>query len=346
MLRIGTLGSSRISQRALMEPSAGVPEVTVAAVAARDLLRAEAFALRYGIPKAYGSYQEMLDDPDVDAIYNPLPNSLHGPWTLRAIAAGKHVLCEKPFASNADEAAQVAAAAAGSGLVVMEAMHYRYHPLTRRLSDVVAELGGARHLQAWTSFAITNPDDIRYDFGLGGGALMDGGCYAIDCLRLLGAGDGRGEPSVTGALADPVALDAGGAVADRSLAARLAFPGGATGWFESTFTRDGEFRADLHVICRDGLVHLDNFIFPQRGRLVAVKDRRGGAAVADEPGDGESTYVYQLRVFAAAIASADPVPTSAEHAAVTMRLIDDAYRAAGLAPRPTAGLALPADGPG
>ena len=190
MLRIGTLGSSRISQPALIEPSASVPEVTVAAVAARDLPRAEAFALRYGIPKAYGSYQEMLDDPDVDAIYNPLPNSLHGPWTLRAIAAGKHVLCEKPFASNADEAAQVAQAASASGLVVMEAMHYRYHPLTRRLCEVVAELGGARHLQAWTSFAISNPDDIRYDFSLGGGALMDGGCYAIDCLRLLGASDG------------------------------------------------------------------------------------------------------------------------------------------------------------
>ena len=151
---------------------------------------------------------------------------------------------------------------------------------------------------------------------------------------------------MTGALADPVAADAGSEVADRSVAVRLAFPGGATGWFESAFTRDGEFRADLHVICRDGLVHLDNFIFPQRGRLVAVNDRRGGAVVADEPGDGESTYVYQLRAFAAAIASADPVPTSAEHAAVTMRLIDDAYRAAGLAPRPTAGLALPADGEG
>ena len=92
MIRIGTLGSSRISQPALIEPSGSVPEVTVAAVAARDPARAEAFALRHGIPKAYGSYQEMLDDPDVDAIYNPLPNSQHGPWTLRAIAAGKHVL--------------------------------------------------------------------------------------------------------------------------------------------------------------------------------------------------------------------------------------------------------------
>jgi len=176
---------------------------------------------------------------------------------------------------------------------------------------------------------------------------MDGGCYAIDCLRLLGASDGQSNPSVTGALADPVTPDAGEAVADRSLAVRLAFPGGATGWFESTFTRDGEFRADLHVICRDGLVHLDNFIFPVRGRLTAIRDQRGqrdGTVVADEPGEGESTYVYQLRAFAAAISSGDPVPTSAEHAAVTMRLIDDAYRAAGLAPRPTAGLALPADG--
>jgi predicted dehydrogenase len=347
MLRIGTLGSSRISQPALIEPSGSVPEVTVAAVAARDPARAEAFALRHGIPKAYGSYQEMLDDPDIDAIYNPLPNALHGPWTLRAIAAGKHVLCEKPFASNADEAAQVAEAAAGSGLVVMEAMHYRYHPLTRRLCEVVEEFGPVQHIQAWTSFAIANPGDIRYDYALGGGALMDGGCYAIDCLRLLGASDGPSDgqdtPSVTGALADPVAPDAGGAVADRSLAVRLAFPGGTTGWFESAFTRDGEFRADLHVICRDGLVHLDNFIFPVRGRLTAIRD---GAVVADEPGDGESTYVYQLRAFAAAISSGDPVPTSAEHAAVTMRLIDDAYRAAGLTPRPTAGLALPADGRG
>ena len=330
MLRIGTLGSSRISQPALIEPSASVPEVTVAGVAARDLARAEAYALRHGIPKAYGSYDELLDDPDIDAVYNPLPNSLHGPWTLRAIAAGKHVLCEKPFASNAEEAAQVAQAASASGLVVMEAMHYRYHPLIARLCEVVSEFGPVRHIQAWTSFAITNPGDIRYDFGLAGGAMMDGGCYALDCLRLVG-GD---KPSVTGALADPVDSRAGAEAADRSLAVRLAFPGGATGWSESTFTRDGEFRADLHVICEDGLVHLDNFIFPPRGRLTATRD---GAVVADEEGVGESTYVYQLRAFAAAISSGNPVPTSAEHAAVTMRLIDDAYRAAGLAPRPADG---------
>jgi predicted dehydrogenase len=328
LLRIGTLGSSRICQPALIDPAVSVAGVTVAAVAARDKSRAEAFALRYGIPAAYGSYEELLADPDIDAVYNPLPNSLHAPWTLRAIAAGKHVLCEKPFASNADEAAQVARAAAAAGLVVMEAMHYRYHPLVTRLREVVGELGPVRHLQAWTSFAITNPGDIRYDFDLGGGALMDGGCYALDCLRLLG-GD---RPRVTGALADPVVPDPRGATADRSTAVRLAFPGGATGWFESSFTRDGEFRADLHVICENGQAWLDNFIFAHRGRL-----RAAGAVQADEEGGGDSTYVHQLRAFAAAIADGAPVPTSAEHAVVTMRLIDDAYRAAGLRPRPTDG---------
>ena len=332
---MGTLGSSRISLSALIEPVASVPEVTVAAVAARDKSRAEAFALRHGIPAAYGSYEELLADPDIDAIYNPLPNSQHGPWTLAAIAAGKHVLCEKPFASNADEAAQVADAAAASGLVVMEAMHYRYHPLTRRLTELVAELGPVQHLQCWTSFAIADPGDIRYDFDLGGGALMDGGCYAIDCLRLLGAAERR--PSVTGALADPGPPSPGrgpAAVADRSTAVRLAFPGGATGWFESTFTRDGEFRADVHAICQNGQVRLDNFIFPHRGRLVAT---RNGSVVTDEQGGGDSTYVGQLRAFAAAIAADGPVPTSAAHAVVTMRLIDDAYRAAGLLPRPAEG---------
>jgi predicted dehydrogenase len=332
MLRIGTLGTSRISQAALIEPAAGMAGVTVAAVAARDGARAEHYALRHGIPKAYGSYQEMLDDPGIDAVYNPLPNSLHGPWTLRAIAAGKHVLCEKPFTQNADEAARVVQAAEDSGLVVMEAMHYRYHPLIARLREVVDGLGPVRHLQCWTSFAITDPADIRYDFALGGGALMDGGCYAIDVLRLLGASDGpRSEPSVTAALADPVTDEPGGKAADRSLAARLAFPGGATGWFESTFTRDGEFRADLHVICEDGVAQLDNFIFAWEGRLRATKD---GTVVADETGGGETTYVYQLRAFAGAIAGGGPVPTSAASAAVTMRLIDDAYGAAGLAVRP------------
>jgi predicted dehydrogenase len=329
------LSTARISAGALLGAVTGVPEVTVAAVAARDGSRAEAFAQWNGIPAAYGSYDELLADPDIDAVYNPLPNSLHGPWTLRAIAAGKHVLCEKPFASNAVEAAQVAGAAEASGLVVMEAMHYRYHPLIRRLADLVAELGPVRHIQCWTSFAIENEGDIRYDYALGGGALMDGGCYAIDCLRLLGPG----EPEVTGALADPFSPASGavsggsgpeGAVADRAMAVRLAFPGGATAWFESAFTLDGEFQADVHVSCARGRVWMKNFIQAHWGHVVAERD---GCVVADEQGSGDTTYTWQLRAFAAAIAGGGAVPTSAAHAVATMRLIDDAYRAAGLLPR-------------
>jgi predicted dehydrogenase len=331
-LRIGVLGTARISATALLGPAADIPEVTVAAVAARNQSRAAAYAEQHGIPVAYGGYDVLLADPDIDAVYNPLPNSLHGPWTLRAIAAGKHVLCEKPFASDADEAARVADAAAVSGLVVMEAMHYRYHPLIRRLRELVGELGPVRHIRCWTNFVISDEGDIRYDYALGGGALMDGGCYAIDCLRLLGPG----EPQVTAALADPYLRvpgrgpDRAGAVADRAMAVRLAFPGDARAWFESAFTLDGEFRADVHVSCQHGHVWLQDFIRAHWGHLVAIKD---GSVLADERGSGDTTYTEQLRAFAGAIAGAGDVPTSAGHAVTTMRLIDDAYRAAGLLPR-------------
>lgn len=336
-LRIGVLGTARITTAALLEPAASVPEVTVAAVGARSQARALAYAERHGIPVAHGSYHELVEDPDIDAIYNPLPNSLHGPWTLTAIAAGKHVLCEKPFACNAREAARVADAAAASGLVVMEAMHYRYHPLIRRLAELVGELGPVRHIQGWTSFAVADPGDIRYDYALGGGALMDGGCYVIDCLRLIGPG----EPAVTAALADPVDALGGGrsgavadgrsrAVADRATAVRLAFPGGATAWFESAFTRDGQDRDEVHVSCERGTVYVQGFIRAHSGHLVAVRD---GSVLADERGSGDTTYTEQLRAFAAAVAGRSDAPTSAAHAVGTMRLIDDAYRAAGLLPR-------------
>ena len=324
VVRIGVLGSARIARRALIEAARHVPEVTVAAAAARDLPRAQTYALEHGIAMAYGSYDELLADPGIDAIYIPLPNSLHGPWTLRAITAGKHVLCEKPFASNAAEAALVAEAAATSGLVVMEAMHYRYHPLIQRLRDVVASLGPVRTMQCWTSFAIADPDDIRYDYALGGGATMDGGCYAIDCMRML-----AGQPEVSGALAD---TEQDGLV-DRALAARLSFGGGATGWFDSAFTRSGAFRADLHVTCEGGIVHVDNFILPHDGHLeTTAAEPPEPAAEEGEPSTWTS-FVWQLRAFAHAIRAGGPVETSAENAVATMRVIDAAYRAAGLPAR-------------
>jgi predicted dehydrogenase len=338
LVRIGTLGSARITKAALIEAARHVPEVTIAATAARDLPRAQAYSLEHGIAVAYGSYDELLADPGIDAVYIPLPNSLHGPLTLRAITAGKHVLCEKPFASNAAEATLVAEAAAASHLVVMEAMHYRYHPLIRRLREAVATLGPVRNLQCWTSFAIGDPGDIRYDYTLGGGALMDGGCYAIDCMRML-----AGQPEVSGALAD---TEQDGRV-DRALAARLTFGtgsgGGVTGWFESAFTRSGKFRADLHVTCEQGTVYVDNFILPHDGRIqiTAVDQEGAGEAEGHDEANGGAessigswtSYVWQLRAFAHAIHTGAPFETTAENAVATMRVIDDAYRAAGLPAR-------------
>jgi len=324
VVRIGILGSARISETALIGAARQVREVTVAAVAARELARAQAYALGHGIPRAYGSYGELLADPEIDAIYNPLPNSLHGPWTLQAITAGKHVLCEKPFAAHAAEAKLVADAAAASDLVIMEAMHYRYHPLTQRLREIVRSLGPVQHIQCWTSFAIGDPADIRYDYALGGGALMDGGCYALDCMRMLA----DGEPEVTAALADTLP----DSPVDRALAARLDLPGGATGWFESAFTRDGGFRADVHVTCEYGTAWMQNFILAHQGRLEVT---RGGTTVVDEQalGGDDTTYAWQLRAFAQAIKSGGQVETSAQNAVATMRLIDEAYRAAGLPTR-------------
>jgi predicted dehydrogenase len=350
MLRIGVLGTARIAARALIEPARQVPSATVTAVAARDADRAATFGLQHGIPGAYGSYDELLAAPGIDAVYVPLPNSLHAPWTLRAIDAGKHVLCEKPFTSNAAEALSVAAAAERSGLVVMEAMHYRYHPLVRRMTALLADgaIGVPSHAQAWTCWPVEDPGDIRYDYGLAGGALMDGGCYAVDCLRLAGAAAGAGEPSVAGALADPLPDH----VTDRATAARVAFGSGAsalTGWFESAFTRDGEFLADLHVIGSEGTLWLRNFVMAHEGRLIVS---RGGTVVSDEraadlpdagglgPGTaGDTTFAWQLRAFAGAVLNGEPFPTTAANAATTMRLIDDAYQAAGL---PVRGGALPA----
>jgi predicted dehydrogenase len=329
VLRIGILGAARIATRALIHPAREVPSATVAAIAARGQARADAFAIQHAIPTAYGSYEELLADPSIDAVYIPLPNALHAQWTLRAIEAGKHVLCEKPFTANLEEAQQVLGKAHNSGLVVMEAMHYRYHPLAQRLVTMIREgvIGTPRHVQCWTSWPVPDPGDIRYSYEMAGGALMDGGCYAIDCLRFAGLS----EPTVTGALADPMPADSR---VDRALAARLTSPSGMTGWFESAFTGGGEFRADVHVIGDEGQLFLRNFVLAHEGTLTLYPNGQSWPDPDADPGaPGDTTFAWQLRAFTAAVQEGTPFDTTAAHAVTTMRVIDDAYRAAGLPPR-------------
>ena len=136
-IRFGVLGAAQITPAALIAPARAVDGVEVVAVAARDRSRAEAFAAEHSIGRVDDDYQALIDDPDIDAVYNPLPMSLHHPWTIAALRAGKHVLCEKPFAANADEAAEMVTVAEEENRVLVEAFHWRYHPLADRLVEVV-----------------------------------------------------------------------------------------------------------------------------------------------------------------------------------------------------------------
>jgi predicted dehydrogenase len=319
-LRIGTLGAARITPGALLKPARQIPDVTVAAVAARDPERARRFAAKHRIRRVHDSYQALIDDPAVDAVYNPLPNSLHAPWTLRAIEAGKHVLCEKPFAANADEAAGVAAAARESGLVVMEAFHYRYHPLARRMRDVVqaGEIGPLRYLEASLCFPLPRFSDIRYSYDLAGGATMDAGCYAINWLRMLGPG----EPEVLSARAKLHRPDV-----DRAMSASFRFAGGVLGRMTASLWSGQVLRLDAKAVGDHGVMRVFNYVSPQfYNRLTVTAD----GYTRRERVSGEPSYTYQLRAFAAAVRHGDPVLTTPEDAVANMAVIDAVYRAAGL----------------
>lgn len=198
-IRIGILGAARIAPTALIKPARRIAGVEVVAIAARDRSRAESFAQKHSIATVHDSYEALLADGDIDAVYNPLPNGLHGHWNLAAIQAGKHVLSEKPFAANAEEAKLVALAATSSSVVVMEAFHYRYHPYIERVLEIISsgELGTIRRIETKMCIPLPMRNDIRYDISLAGGALMDVGCYAIHQARTL-AGS---EPEVLSAKA-------------------------------------------------------------------------------------------------------------------------------------------------
>ncbi|WP_248960947.1 Gfo/Idh/MocA family protein [Sphaerisporangium perillae] len=323
-MRIGTLGAARITPTALIKPARAVDGVQVTAVAARDRSRAEAFATKHGIPVVHGTYASLLADPAIDAVYNPLPNALHAEWTLRAIEAGKHVLCEKPFTSNAAEARTVADAAEKSGLVVMEAFHYRYHPLMERALEIVrTELGEVRHVETWMCFPLPRFTDIRYSLELGGGALMDAGCYAVHCLRTLGPG----EPSVVSAAA---LLQSPGV--DRAMAADLRFPTGATGRVHASMWSGQLLKVAARVEGERGTLQITNYAAPQFfNRVVVSVD----GVRRRERIPGEATYTYQLRAFAAAVQEGLPPLTPPSDSIANMTVIDDIYRKAALPLRGT-----------
>ncbi len=319
-LRIGTLGAARITPSALVRPARQVPEAAVVAVAARDPQRARKFAAKHGIPTVHESYDALLADPAVDAVYNPLPNGLHCEWTLKALDAGKHVLCEKPFTANAAEAERVAAAAEETGLVVMEAFHYRYHPLAQRMKDVVdsGKIGPIRHIETWMCIPLPLPRDIRYRYDLAGGATMDVGAYAIHTLRLLAGA----EPTVTSARARLASPEV-----DRWMTADLGFADGRVGRMTCALWSRTLLKIAVRVTGDDGELRVFNPTGPQFFHRLTVRTKGG---VTKEQLGRKPTYTYQLEAFAAAVLRGAPILTPPADSVANMRVIDDVYRHAGL----------------
>ena len=327
-IRLGLLAAARITTPAVVTPAPLVDGVELAAVAARDLERARQAAAEWGVPVAYGSYEELVADPELDAIYVATPASLHRRWTLAALAAGKHVLCEKPLAANADEAREMVDAATASGRLLMEAFHWRYHPLVAQVRDVLDRglIGRIRHLEARFDL----PDgriprgDIRWDLAIGGGALMDLGCYPVQWVRWA-AGE---EPDVVACEAEcPVEQ------IDGRLRADLRFPSGVTASIGcSMIGPDPEPDIRLDITGTDGRVLITNPLAPQFGARLVVETSGGRTEL---PVDASTTYEHQLRAFVEAIRSGVAPPTSGEDSVATMAVIDACYRAAGLVPRPS-----------
>jgi predicted dehydrogenase len=319
-VRIGILGAARIAPLALINPARGHGEVVVAAVAARAVSRGQAFAAKHGIARVHDSYEALIADPDLDAIYNPLPNGLHGRWTRAALAAGKHVLCEKPFTANAAEAREIAGLAAMSDRVVMEAFHYRYHPLTLRVEQIVAsgELGKLHRVEAALCFPLPKFSDIRYDYSLAGGATMDAGCYAVHMVRTFGGST----PEVVSAqakLRDPQM--------DRAMTAELRFAGGHTGRVRCSMWSSDLLRLSAKVVGDRGELRVLNPVTPQVFHRLSVRSADGNRV---ERFTRRASYAYQLDAFAGAVLRGEPVLTTPEDAIENMTVIDAIYRAAGL----------------
>ncbi|MET9315164.1 Gfo/Idh/MocA family oxidoreductase [Kribbella sp. NPDC003505] len=330
-LRIGILGAARISGRAIVEP-AKLTGARLVAVAARDAGRAEAFAAEHGVERVHASYQQLLDDPEIEAIYNPLANGLHGPWNLRALAAGKHVLTEKPSAANATEALRVRDAVHSSGLVFMEAFHYAYHPVMRRLQELIAkgELGDLQHVQATMVMPPPAENDPRWSLPLAGGAVMDVGCYALHAQRMFAQYAG-GAPRLLGARAGERKRMPG---VDEWLNADLEFPSGATGAVRTSMAaEDVEF--SLKVVGSRGEAFAPFFVLPQNDDRVIVTTKEDTWV---EHLGTRTSYTYQLEAFASAVRNGAPLLTDADDALATMELIDACYVAAGMEPRPVSAI--------
>ncbi|KAF5383625.1 hypothetical protein D9615_003556 [Tricholomella constricta] len=363
-LKFGILGAAAIAPIALISPAKNHPETVVYAVAARDKARAAAFAKKYGIEKVYGGptgYQELLDDPEIDAIYNPLPNGLHYEWTMKALAAGKHVLLEKPPADTAEETRQMFELAEKKGLVLLEAFHYRFHPAIQRVKAIIdsGDLGAIKHISATLALpkGIMKSNDIRYNYALGGGALMDMGCYTLDCIRYLSSSNPTSVLSANHDLHTPAsAASSFKPDVDRSTTATLALPNDATASLKCDLGIPFSYgivpsvpQVRAIVTCEGGEIDMFNFVAPTLYHSIKVttKGANGGKTRVEKvytfaegkmEGKGEAwwmTYRFQLEAFVDRVKGRTPQTwVEKEDSIANMHWIEQIYAKTGLGSRP------------
>lgn len=324
-IRIGVLGAAAIVPSALTNPARGVHEAQILAIAARDPKRAYALAKKHNIPRVHQTYTALLADSDIDAIYNPLPNSLHAEWTIRALKAGKHVLCEKPFASNMQEAEEMANVAREAGLILSEAFAYRYHPLTTKVKEILAsgEIGSVQHIDARFGFLLPSPNNIRFKYDLAGGALMDTGCYPVSLIRHLA----NAEPTVERAEARLFAPEV-----DRKMTADFSLADGRTAHLECDMLSPRLFQSSLKIQGSEGTLQVINPYHPHWFNRLTVQGRNGKHS---EQVHGDNVYALQLRAFIKAIRGGVKLSTDSSDAIGNMRVIDAIYEKAGLKKRGT-----------
>ncbi len=311
--RWGILSTARINDK-LIAGARASDAVEMVAVASRDFARAQDYARRNGFERAYGSYEELLADPDLDAVYISLPNSLHVEWATRALQAGKHVLCEKPLSRRAAEVEALFDTAVETGRICMEAFMWRHNPQAKRLATLVAEgaVGEPRLIRAAFSFSLADTGDVRMLAQLDGGALMDVGCYCVSAVRLL-----AGEPvSVTAQqISGPTGIDT-------RFLGTMAFDAGVLAEIDAAF--DLPVRSELEAIGSEGSIVVSD---PWHCRTPGLELRRGEAveAIAIEP---VNSYRLQLENVGAAIrGEAEPLLGRAD-AVGQARAIEALYRAA------------------
>jgi predicted dehydrogenase len=322
-VRWGVLSTAKIGREKVLPAMIRSERCAVVALASRDPAAAQTVAGALGIPTAYGSYEALLADPTIEAVYNPLPNHLHVPWTIKALEAGKHVLCEKPIGLTAEEAAQLVAARERSGKLVAEAFMVRQNLQWMRAREIVraGTLGEIRAIQTYFSYHLLDPGNVRNQADIGGGGLMDIGCYAIATARYV-FGD---EPIRVAALID---RDPTMGV-DRLTSALMEFPGGR----HLTFTTSTQLSPHQRVTIGGTKARLEILVpfnapnaQPARIVLDDGRDLFGGGAVVEEFPVVDQ-YALQGDAFSRAVRGEQALEFPIEDAVLNMRVIDATFRA-------------------